>query len=141
MVTKKGQKNIQVVGWGSLPAACSCSASGRPPETTRSPSWGTSRGYLGDILGIFWGYLGLFWGNLRDIYGISSACVTKFWYQDFVLKYVVEGGKKDFQVETGLFWDLFWSRSGAFIAIYTKMQNCLKHGNPTARSEKVHRET
>ena len=35
-------------------------------------------------------------------------------------------GKKDFQEESGLFRDLFWSRSGPFVAICTKMQNCLK---------------
>ena len=37
------------------------------------------------------------------------------------LKYVVIGGKKDFQVEWGLFLDLFWSRSGPCIAICTKI--------------------
>ena len=36
-------------------------------------------------------------------------------------KYVVIGKKKDFQVESGLFRDLFWSRSGPFMAICTKM--------------------
>ena len=38
----------------------------------------------------------------------------------------VIGGKKDFPVESGLFRDLFWSRSGPFIAICTIVQNCLK---------------
>ena len=57
---------------------------------------------------------------------IYSACDTKFCHRDFVLKYVVIGEKKDFQVESGLFRDLFWSRSGLFIAICTKIQNCLK---------------
>ena len=53
-----------------------------------------------------------------------SACATKFCHRDFVLKYVVIGGKKDFQEKSGLFRDLFWSRSGLFIAICNKMQNC-----------------
>ena len=57
---------------------------------------------------------------------VGSAFATKFCHQDFVLKYVVIGGKKDFQVESGLFRDLFWSRSGCFIAICTKMRNCLE---------------
>ena len=57
----------------------------------------------------------------------GSACATKFCYRDFVLKYVVIGKKKkDFQEESGLFRDLFWSRSGPFVVICTKMQNCLK---------------
>ena len=56
----------------------------------------------------------------------TSACDKKFCHRDFVLKYVVIGEKKDFQVESGLFRDLFWSRSGLFIAICTKIQNCLK---------------
>ena len=43
---------------------------------------------------------------------LYSDTDTKFWHRDFVLKYVVIGGKKDFQVESGLFRDLFWSRSG-----------------------------
>ena len=55
-----------------------------------------------------------------------SASKTKFCHLDFVLKYVVIGGEKDFQEESGLFRDLFWSRSGPFVAICTKMQNCLK---------------
>ena len=40
---------------------------------------------------------------------VSSACTTKFCRRDLVLKYVVIGGKKDFQVESGLFRDLLWS--------------------------------
>ena len=35
----------------------------------------------------------------REI-NICSGCVTKFCHRDFVLKYVVIGGKKDFQVES-----------------------------------------
>ena len=57
---------------------------------------------------------------------IYSAPDTEFCHRDFVLKYVVIGEKKDFQEESGLFRDLFWSRSGPFVAICTKMQNCLK---------------
>ena len=41
---------------------------------------------------------------------IFSGCVTKFCHRDFVLKYVVIGEKRT-QVESGLFRDLFWSRS------------------------------
>ena len=67
---------------------------------------------------------GLFHGCGTD--AAHSACDTKFCHRDFVLKYVVIGEKKDFQVESGLFRDLFWSRSGLFIAICTKIQNCLK---------------
>ena len=57
---------------------------------------------------------------------VNSACATKFCHRHFVLKYVVIGEKKDFQEESGLFRDLFWSRSGPFVVICTKMQNCLK---------------
>ena len=39
---------------------------------------------------------------------------------------LVMGEKRDFQVELGLFRDLFWSRRGPFIDVFTRMQNCLK---------------
>merc|ERR1719397_421185 len=69
-----------------------------------------------------------------------SACATKYCHRDFVLKYVVIGGKKDFWEESGLFRDLFWSRSGPFVAICTKMLKIMrKHDNPISRRGKVHK--
>merc|ERR1719397_1388487 len=69
-----------------------------------------------------------------------SACATKYCHRDFVLKYVVIGGKKDFWEESGLFRDLFWSRSGPFVAICTKMLKIMrKHDDPISRRGKVHK--
>ena len=51
---------------------------------------------------------------------ISSGCTTKFCRRDFVLKYVVIGEKKkNFQVESGLFRDLFRGTSG-FQSFFSK---------------------
>ena len=48
------------------------------------------------------------------LYNIISGCYTKFCDWDFVLKSVVMGEKKDFQVESGLFRDLFRRTSGLY---------------------------
>ena len=55
-----------------------------------------------------------------------SACTTQFCSRYFVLKYVVKRVKKDFQVESGLLRDLFWSRVGPFSLFAPKAgQRCL----------------
>ena len=46
------------------------------------------------------------------VQGTISAYLPKFCHRDFVLNYVAIGKKKDFQVESGLFRDLFRGISG-----------------------------
>ena len=50
----------------------------------------------------------------KSVDDIRSGCNTKFCDRDFVLKSVVMGEKKDFQVESGLFRDLFRRTSGLY---------------------------
>ena len=71
---------------------------------------------------------------------ICRACATKFYYQDFVLKYVAIGGKKDFQVESGLFRNLFWCRRDLLSLIVPKCKLLLKmrkNDYPILRREKI----
>ena len=53
--------------------------------------------------------------------------------------------KKDFQVESGLFWDIFWSRLGLFYRYLHQNAELLKitrtHDNPISRRGKVHQKT
>ena len=80
--------------------------------------------------------------SLGPALNTSNGCNTKFCHRDFVLKYVVIGGKKGLSGRIGTFLGPILEQIGTFCRYLHQNAELLKimrkQDNPISRREKVH---